>query len=71
MGAPVAFDATARAVFRTVLIVLAVVATLYVVYLLRRPISWLIIALFVAVAMSGPVNLLSQRMKRGFAIAVA
>ncbi len=57
-----------RVVTRTVLIVVAVVATLYVIYLVRKPISWLLIATFLAVAMSGPVNLLSRHMKRGLAI---
>ncbi|HEY4280052.1 MAG TPA: AI-2E family transporter [Conexibacter sp.] len=50
---------------------LIVVAALYVVYRLRKPISWLVIALFIAVALSGPVNLLSRKMPRGIAIALA
>lgn len=50
------------------LIVVAVVLSLYVLYLLRKPISWLIIAAFIAVAAAGPVNILQRRMKRGFAI---
>jgi predicted PurR-regulated permease PerM len=37
---------------------------------LRTPISWMLIAVFVAVATSGPVNLLSRRVPRGAAIAV-
>jgi predicted PurR-regulated permease PerM len=41
-----------------------------VLYLLRRPITWLVIAAFLAVALAGPVNLLSRRMRRGFAIAI-
>jgi predicted PurR-regulated permease PerM len=60
----------ARAVIRTVLIVVAVLLTLYLIYLLRKPIGWLLIALFLAVALSGPVNLLHRRMPRGFAIAL-
>jgi predicted PurR-regulated permease PerM len=62
---------SARAILRTVLIVVLVVLTLYVIYLLRGPISWLVIAAFLAVAMSGPVNLLQRKMRRGLAIAVA
>lgn len=58
-------------VLRVVLIVLSVVAVLFIVYLLRQPIAWLVIAAFIAVAVSGPVNLLSRHMKRGFAIALA
>ncbi len=43
---------------------------LYILYLLRRPISWLIIAAFIAIAAAGPVNVLQRKMKRGFAIAL-
>jgi predicted PurR-regulated permease PerM len=62
---------SARTILRTVLIVVVVVLTLYVIYVLRRPLSWLVIAAFIAIAMSGPVNLLERRMRRGLAIAVA
>jgi predicted PurR-regulated permease PerM len=55
---------------RTVIVVVAVFLVLYVIYLLRKPIGWLLIAAFVAVALSGPVNLLARRMRRGFAIAI-
>jgi predicted PurR-regulated permease PerM len=64
-------DPLGRAVLRTVLIVVAVALTLYVIFLLRRPLTWLVIAGFLAIAMSGPVNLLSRHMKRGLAIALA
>jgi predicted PurR-regulated permease PerM len=57
-----------RAVVRTVLIVAAVIAGLYLVYLLRKPIGWLLTATFLAVALSGPLNYLDRRMRRGFAI---
>jgi len=53
-----------------VLIVVGVAVTLYLLYLVRRPISWLLIATFLAVALSGPVNFLDARMKRGFAITI-
>ena len=59
-----------RVVVRTVLIVAAVIAGIYLVYLLRRPIGWLLAATFLAVALSGPVNYLDSRMRRGFAIAL-
>ena len=59
-----------RVVVRTVLIAVAVVVGLYLIYLLRRPIGWLLTATFLAVALSGPVNFLDARMKRGFAIAL-
>jgi len=64
-------DLSVRAILRTVLVVLVVVLTVYIIYLLRKPIAWLVIAGFIAVAMSGPVALLSRRMPRGLAIATA
>ena len=60
----------ARVVVRTVLIIVAVVLLLYLIYLVRKPIGWLLIATFLAVALSGPVNVLDRYMKRGFAIAL-
>jgi len=59
-----------RAVLRIVLVVVMVVVTLYLIYLLRRPLTWIFIAGFLAIALSGPVNLLHRRMRRGFAIAI-
>ena len=69
MAAMRQLDTTPRVVLRTVLIVLLVVLTVYVVYLLRKPLSWLVIAAFVAVAVSGPVAALTRHMPRGLAIA--
>jgi predicted PurR-regulated permease PerM len=63
-------ESTSRLILRAILIVVAVVLVLYVVYLLRKPLSWLVIAAFIAIAVSGPVNVLSRHMRRGFAIAV-
>jgi predicted PurR-regulated permease PerM len=63
-------DAPARTVVKVVLIIVAVVLCLYLIYLLRRPITWLFIAMFIAVALTPPVNRLSRHMKRGFAIAL-
>jgi predicted PurR-regulated permease PerM len=60
----------ARAVLRVVLVVVAVVLTLWLMYLLRKPLTWIFIAGFLAVAVSGPVNFLSRRMRRGFAVAI-
>ncbi len=59
-----------RSVARTVLVVVAVVIALYLVYLLRQPIGWVLIALFIAIALASPVNRLSRRMPRGLAISV-
>jgi predicted PurR-regulated permease PerM len=61
---------TTRTVVRIVLILVAVVLMLYLIYLLRRPLTWIFIAGFLAVALSGPVNLLGRYMRRGFAIAI-
>ncbi len=62
---------TARVVLRVVLIVLLVVFTLYLVYLLRQPLTWIFIAGFLATALSGPVNWLHRRTgRRGLAIAL-
>ena len=60
-----------RAIVRTVVIVVLAALALYILYRLRKPISWLVIAAFIAVAMTGPVNLLERVMKRGLAIAAA
>src|SRR3954454_11224662 len=64
-------DAFGRAVLRAVTIVVSVAIVLYLIVLLQRPLTWLVIAAFIAVAMSGPVNLLARRMKRGLAIALS
>jgi predicted PurR-regulated permease PerM len=64
------FESTPRVVLRNVLIVVGVVVMLYVLYLLRRPLGWLVIATFIAVALSGPANWLHRRMRRGLAIAL-
>jgi predicted PurR-regulated permease PerM len=69
-AAPV--EPPARAVVRNVLIVVGVVLTLYLMYLVRRPLTWIVIATFLAVALSGPVNWLHRRgLRRGAAIALA
>ena len=56
---------------RIVLTVVTVVLALYVVYLLRRPLTWIFIAGFLAIALSGPVSFLQQRgMRRGLSVAL-
>ena len=55
---------------RIVLTVVCVAIILYLLWLLRKPISWLLIAMFLAVALSPPVNFLSRHMRRGFAITI-
>ena len=61
---------TIRAIVRTVLVVVCVALILYLLYLLRKPISWLLISIFLAVALSPLVNRAARHMKRGLAIAV-
>jgi len=65
-------ESTARSVLRNVLIVVAVAITLYLLYLLRKPLGWIIIATFLAIAMSGPVNFLHRHLgRRGIAIGLS
>jgi predicted PurR-regulated permease PerM len=58
-----------RAIVRIVLTVIACVFVLYLIYLLRRPLTWIFIAGFIAIALSGPVTFLQRRMRRGLAVA--
>jgi predicted PurR-regulated permease PerM len=60
---------SARAIIRIVLIIVGVVLCLYLIYLLRKPITWVLIALFLAVALSPAVNFLNRYVRRGLAIA--
>jgi predicted PurR-regulated permease PerM len=60
-----------RAIVRIVITVIACVLTLYVIYLIRRPLTWIFIAGFIAIALSGPVNLLQRRIgRRGPAVGI-
>jgi predicted PurR-regulated permease PerM len=61
---------TTRDVVRIVLTAIAVVGSLYLVYLLRQPLTWIFIAGFLAIALSGPVTILQRHMKRGLALAL-
>jgi predicted PurR-regulated permease PerM len=63
-------DIPARTVLRVVTIVVLAVIVLYTIYLLRKPIGWVLTATFIAVALSGPVNRLNRHMRRGIAIAL-
>ncbi|HKH16126.1 MAG TPA: AI-2E family transporter [Solirubrobacteraceae bacterium] len=68
-GAPGAISA--RVVLRTVLVVVLVFLTLWLLYLLRQPLTWIFIAGFLAIALSGPVNWLHRKThRRGLAIAL-
>jgi predicted PurR-regulated permease PerM len=60
-----------RTILRTVLIVVCVVLALWLIFLLRRPLTWIFVAGFIAIALSGPVNLIQRKTKRrGVAIAI-
>lgn len=59
-----------RAVMRVVVTVVLSVLALYLMYLVRRPLGWLVLATFLAIAASGPVNLLGRHIPRGAAIAL-
>jgi predicted PurR-regulated permease PerM len=59
---------SARAIVRIVLIIVGVMVALYLIYRLRQPLTWLFISVFLAVALSRPVNFLNRYMRRGPAI---
>ena len=59
-----------RIIIRTLFIAVVFAISLYLIYLLRKPIGWVLSAAFLAVALSGPVNLLNDHMRRGFAISI-
>jgi predicted PurR-regulated permease PerM len=59
-----------RAVVKVVAIVIASVMLLWLIYVLRKPLGWIFIAGFIAIAMSGPINWLQRHMRRGLAIAI-
>jgi predicted PurR-regulated permease PerM len=59
---------SARAIARIVLIIVGVLVSLYLLYRLRTPITWVLGAVFLATALSPPVNFLNRYMRRGLAI---
>src|SRR5215212_9456119 len=61
---------TVRNTARVVSVVLVAVLSIYVVYLLKKPLGWLVLAAFIAIAVSGPVRMLEQRVRRGLAITI-
>jgi predicted PurR-regulated permease PerM len=60
---------TIRAILRAVLVVVGVVVTLGLIYILRKPLTWIFIAGFITIALSGPITFLERWMKRGLAVA--
>src|SRR4051794_30424371 len=59
-----------RTILRVVVIVVLAALALYLVYLLRKTIGWVLTATFIAIALSAPVNALNRHMRRGFAISI-
>jgi predicted PurR-regulated permease PerM len=55
---------------RVVAVVAATMLALYLVYLLKKPLGWLVLAGFIAIAVSGPVRFLERWVRRGLAVAV-
>jgi predicted PurR-regulated permease PerM len=68
---PNGFDIGVRTIARTVITVLVILGFLWLIWKLRKPVSWIVIAMFIAVALSGPVNLMSRKLPRGLAILFA
>lgn len=63
-------NSISRTVFQSTLTILAVLGSLALLYLLRGPISWVVLAGFLAMAVSGPISMLSRRIPRGLAITI-
>ena len=61
---------SARATLRVVVTVALSALAIYILYLVREPLGYIFLGAFVAVAASGPVNLLSRKLPRGLAIAL-
>ena len=59
-----------RATLRVVATVALSALAIYILYLVREPLGYIFLGAFVAVAASGPVNLLSRKLPRGLAIAL-
>jgi predicted PurR-regulated permease PerM len=59
-----------RVILRTVLVIVGVVLALYLIYRVRKPLSWIFIAGFLAIALAGPINFLGRFMRKGFAVAL-
>ena len=70
-GAPVHVSALhPRVIARSVVVILLVIFTVWLIYQLRQPLTWIFIAGFLAIALSGPVNWFHRYMRRGLAIAL-
>jgi predicted PurR-regulated permease PerM len=61
---------TVRAILRVVIVVVCAALALLLMYILRKPLTWIFIAGFIATALSGPIAFLQKWMRRGFAVAI-
>src|SRR3954452_24857987 len=60
-----------RAVVRIVGVVVVSALTLYLIYRLRKPITWIVIGAFIAIALAAPVRFVEDRTgRRGLAITI-
>ena len=69
-GAGARDQPSVRAILRVVVTVVLSAVALFLVYSVREPLGWLVLATFLAVAASGPVNFLARHMRRGAAVAL-
>jgi predicted PurR-regulated permease PerM len=63
-------EPSVRSILRIIVTVVLSALAIYVVYRLRTPISYLLMATFLAVVVSGPVAFLANRMPKGLAITI-
>jgi predicted PurR-regulated permease PerM len=59
---------TTRVIVRVVVVVVVSVLALYLLYLVRQPLGYVVLAAFIAVSAAGPVSALSRHMRRGLAV---
>jgi predicted PurR-regulated permease PerM len=60
-----------RSIVRVVAVVVISVITLYLIYRLRTPITWIVIGGFIAIAVAAPVRFVERRVRRrGLAVAI-
>ena len=55
---------------RVVAVIGLAMLAVYLLYLLKQPLGWLVLAGFIAIAVSGPVRFFERYMRRGLAIAL-
>ena len=63
-------EPSVRSILRIIVTVVLSALAIYIVYRLRTPISYLLMATFLAVVVSGPIAFLTRRMPKGLAISI-